>query len=49
MPVTDGRASRDDRDSNKIAKQKDACLFTIAHFAWVAGTDWVKPEPPLLA
>jgi hypothetical protein len=47
MPVTSGRASGDDHDSNKIAKQKDACLFKIAHFACIAGTDWAKPEPPL--
>jgi hypothetical protein len=31
MRPTNGRASGDGHDPNKISKQKDACLFTINH------------------
>jgi hypothetical protein len=32
VPTTNGRASWDDRDRNKIARQNNICLFIIAHF-----------------
>jgi hypothetical protein len=32
MRTTNRRASWDNRDRNKIARQKNVCLFTIAHF-----------------
>jgi hypothetical protein len=35
MRVTNGRASGDGHDPNKIAKQSDACPFTIAHCAFL--------------
>jgi len=31
MRPTNGRASGDGHDPNKISKQEDACLFTIDH------------------